>query len=89
MERGMMDIQSQILGMSGWARETARCLFLHGPTLDGDVPSKGGRSELVRLGLADRMDGWNWLTREGVDFSITVLLLGGEKEKWQHNRGHQ
>jgi hypothetical protein len=81
-----MDIQSKILGMSSAARDTARCLFFHGPTRDGNVPSKSGRDELVRLGLAERWEGWQWLTRQGVDFSITVLLLDGEKDKWQRSR---
>jgi hypothetical protein len=81
-----MDIQSQIMGMSSWAQESLRCMFFHGPTLDGDIPSKEGRSELVRLGLAQRFEGYNWLNREGVDFAITVMLLGPEKEKWQRSR---
>lgn len=81
-----MDVQSKILGMSSAAREVLRCLFFHGPTWDGDVPSKSGRDELVGMKLADRMDGWQWLTREGVDFSLTVMLLGEEKEKWQRKR---
>ena len=81
-----MDIQSKILGMSSAAREVLRCLFFHGPTWDGDVPSKSGRDELVALGLVDRMDGWQWLTREGIDFSLTVMLLGEAKDKWQRRQ---
>lgn len=81
-----MDMQSKILGMSSAAREVLRCLFFHGPTWDGDVPSKVGRGELVKLGLAQHEFGWAWLTREGVDFSVTVMLLGDEKEKWQRKR---
>lgn len=81
-----MNLQDQILGMSGAAREVLKCLFFHGPTMDGDIPSKTGRGELCKLGLAERMDGWQWLTREGVDFSITIMLLGQEKEKWQRQR---
>lgn len=81
-----MDIQSRILGMSNFATETARCLFFHGPTRDGDLPSKSGRDELVYLGYAERVNGWQWLTQKGVDFSITVLLLGEEKDKWQRAR---
>jgi hypothetical protein len=81
-----MDIQSKILGMSGAAREVLRCLFFHGPTWDGDIPSKVGRRELVDLGLAHHEFGWAWLTRDGVDFSLTVMLLGEEKEKWQRQR---
>lgn len=81
-----MDIQSRILGMSGAARDTLRCLFFHGPTRDGDVPSKMGRDDLVELGLAERWQGWQWLTREGIDFSVTVMLLDTEKDKWQRQR---
>lgn len=81
-----MDIQSRILGMSGNARETVRCLFFHGPTRDGDVPSKSGRDEIVTLGLAERCDGWQWLNRDGIDYAITVLLMGEEKDKWQRRR---
>jgi hypothetical protein len=81
-----MDIQSRILGMSGAARETLRCLFFHGPTWDGDVPSKAGRDELCDLKLAERGFGWQWLTREGVDFSVTVMMYDREKEKWQRKR---
>lgn len=72
--------------MSSAAREVLRCLFFHGPTWDGDVPSKSGRDELVDLGLVDRMDGWQWLTREGIDFSLTVMLLGEAKDKWQRRQ---
>lgn len=68
------------------ARETLRCLFFHGPTRDGDVPSKSGRNELVNLGLAERFEGWQWLNRAGMDFSITVMMLDGEKDKWQRQR---
>ncbi len=81
-----MDIQTKILGMSSAAHDTLRCLFFHGPTWDGDVPSKSGRDELVDLKLADRMDGWQWLTREGVDFSLTVMLLGDQKENRMRNK---
>lgn len=82
----MTDIQSKIMGMSSAAREVLRCLFFHGPTWDGDIPSKSGRGELYDLKLCDRLEGWTWLTREGVDFAITVMLLGDEKEKWMRNR---
>ena len=81
-----MDIQSRIMGMPPEARETVRCLFFHGPTRDGDMPSKSGRDEIVSLGLAERGDGWQWLTRAGIDFAIVILLLDGEKDKWQRQR---
>lgn len=48
------------------AADDLRCLFFHGPTWDGNVPSKAGRDELVRMGLAARGNGWQWLTAAGV-----------------------
>lgn len=81
-----MSMQDKILGMSSAARETLRCLFFHGPTWDGDVPSKQGRDELCHLGFAERGFGWQWLTRQGVDLSVTVMLFDREKEKWQRDR---
>jgi hypothetical protein len=60
------------------AMETARCLFLHGPTWDGDIPSKEGRGELFRFGYADRVSGWSFLTKAGVDLCIDA---GYDREK--------
>jgi hypothetical protein len=55
------------VALGGGAADTLRCLFFHGPTWDGNVPSKSGRDELVNMGLAARSNGWQWLTRAGVD----------------------
>lgn len=54
--------------------------------IGGNAPSKSGRDELVTLGLAERFDGWQWLNRDGIDYAITVLLMGEEKDKWQRRR---
>lgn len=48
------------------AADDLRCLFFHGPTWDGNVPSKSGRDDLVRMGLAARGNGWQWLTPAGI-----------------------
>lgn len=82
----MGDVRDKIFGLSGFARETMRCLFFHGPTQDGDVPSKQGRSELIELGYAARWNGWQWLTEAGVRFAVGSLLLDREKERWQRER---
>ena len=56
------------VALSGSAADTLRCLFFHGPTWDGNVPSKSGRDELVRMGLAARGgNGWQWLTSIGME----------------------
>lgn len=82
----MADVRDIVFGMTSAARDTMRCLFFHGPTLDGDVPSKSGRDELFDLGCIERWNGWQWLTRKGVEFSVNSLLLDRQKEKWQQER---
>ncbi len=77
----MNDIRDKIFGMTSAAREVMRCLFLLGPTWDGNIPSKSGRNELVDLGYAERWKGWAWLTRKGAEFAITSMDLGNEKER--------
>jgi hypothetical protein len=56
--------------LSRVAVEVLHCLFIHGPTYDGDVPSKSGRDELVTLGLAARAEGYQFLTGHGVRLAI-------------------
>jgi len=77
---------STITGLSSSARETMWCLFMHGPTWDGDIPSKAGRGELFKLGLADRHEGWSFLTRAGMGFAIDRLLMHERKEKETNRR---
>lgn len=64
--------------LSGAATDVMYCLFLLGPTEDGNVPSKCGRDELHAAGLVDRADGWQWLTRDGV---MLALGMGLDREK--------
>lgn len=72
-------------GISGAERETLWCMFLRGPTWDGDLPSKSGRSDLIDKGYAERGDGWNWLTTTGV---LLALELGmGQRKENRGNRG--
>lgn len=41
--------------LSGAAKDTLVCLCKHGPTWDGDVPSKTGRDELLEKGLTSKI----------------------------------
>lgn len=45
-------------------------LFTKGPTWDGNLISKEGRSELVEAGLAQQQDGWTFLTADGVRAAV-------------------
>ena len=71
--------------LSGAATDTLWCMFALGPTQDGDLPSKSGRDDLFNSGLADRGDGWNWLTRDGV-FRAIGEGFDRKKEKAQRDR---
>lgn len=57
--------------LSAGAAETLWCLFAHGPTFDGDLPSKSGRDELIDRGWAENNGyGYQWLTFAGVAAAI-------------------
>lgn len=68
-----------MVALSAHAAETLRCLFFYGPTYDGNVPSKIGRDELVNMGLAQRGNGYQWLTRAGIE-ACFANAIHGEKE---------
>jgi hypothetical protein len=70
-------------GLSGAAYDTLHCLFVHGPTFDGDVPSKCGRDELVKRRLAMRHDGYQTLTIGGLRLA---LKLGMDRKKEKQGR---
>lgn len=46
-------------------------LFLNGPTWDGDICSKSGRGELFEAQLASRVNGWSFLTKEGIEMALS------------------
>lgn len=64
--------------LTGAEWEVMWCLFKHGPTWDGEVPSKAGRSDLFDRGLVQRADGWNWLTDDGVKIDVEIGM--GERK---------
>ena len=67
---------------SGALRDSLRCLFFHGPTWDGNVPSKQDRDALCRVGLAEHRFGFAFLTSAGVEMCVN-LGLDREKERWE------
>lgn len=46
---------------------------------DGYVISKTTRDELVRMGLAERLNGWQFITREGMAVLDTYGLLNDDR----------
>lgn len=71
------------VALTGAAIEVLHCLFIHGPTWDGDVPSKSGRDELFDLKLIGRCDGYQFLTANGVRLA---LANGLDRKKSKRRR---
>lgn len=69
--------------LSGAARDVMGQMFLQGPIQEDSLESKAGRSELVELGLAHSIRGWNWLTDEG---TMAAAFCGPEKNRWGWRR---
>jgi len=59
-------------------------LFVQGPTWDGNLISKSQRDDLVAAGLADRWDGWNFLTQEGVEAAVAggIAARAWHDKRW-------
>ena len=75
-------------GLTGAEWETLWCLFYHGPTWDGDLPSKSGRDSLIAGGWAFGFDGWQSLTEKGMKEALK-REMGRKKEKTQRERRKQ
>ena len=56
-------------------------LFVQGPTWDGNLISKDARDALVIAGLAERWNGWNFLTQEGVEAAVAGGLAAQFQDK--------
>lgn len=82
----MSRIEDKVFGISSAAIEVLEKLFLFGPTLDGDLPSKNGRGELCRLSYCDTWNGWSFLTSVGIEYAVSVLLLEGKKARFLRER---
>lgn len=70
-------------GLSSAERDVMKCLFFHGPTWDGNVPSKSGRDQLCKRGLVHHEFAFAFLTREGVQVAVQEMRLDREKERWE------
>jgi len=59
-------------------------LFVQGPTWDGNLISKAERDALVNRGFADRWNGWNFLTQEGVEAAVAggKAARGWNDKRW-------
>lgn len=60
--------------LTGAEADVLAQLFLNGPTWDGDITSKSGRDCLFAYGLANRVEGWSYITRKGLEAAIAANL---------------
>lgn len=65
-----------------YTSEVLMQLFVQGPTWDGNLISKTERDNLVAVGMADRWNGWNFLTQEGVEAAVA----GGVSARNRHDK---
>jgi hypothetical protein len=70
-------MKSAMAPLSSSAIACLHQLFKNGPTWDGNIISKEGRGELIRAGYAGRVDGFAFLTEEGVRLAVSAY----EREK--------
>jgi len=77
----MPDLPSTLAPFSGAVTEVMRALWMSGPVWDGNLPSKAGRDDLVRLGYAARTGGFNFLTTAGVDMAIALFNASPKTDK--------
>jgi hypothetical protein len=66
--------------MPSGVHETLWHFFKDGPIWDGDLICKTSRTWLVNEGLADRAEGFNFLTAAGVSMAVS-LDMNRRKEK--------
>ena len=71
----MSDFKISDYSFDSAERDTIQCLFLNGPTWDGNLPSKRGRTSLIERGYAERNFGYNWLTMAGIEYAVKVMNL--------------
>lgn len=60
--------------MKGMAR-VEQLLQLTKVIFDGNLIGKLQRDALVKAGLAQRCEGWNWITKKGVEYLVDLGLL--------------
>lgn len=80
-----MTIQEKFGLLSSGELEVMRQLFFHGPTWDGDICSKNARGGLFRRAMAQRYEGWTYLTGYGIEYAAEIGL-NDAKDKWERER---
>jgi len=73
--------------MDSGERDVLRQLFFDGPTFDGDICTKVGRDSLFKQGLANRHEGYSFLTLNGVKLAMSKgFMLDVDKDRRDRER---
>lgn len=80
-----MTIQEKLGLLSSGELEVLRQLFFHGPTWDGNIVCKNSRGGLFRRAMAQRYNGWTYLTGHGIECAVD-FGLNDAKDKWERDR---
>lgn len=65
-------IEDIIKNTKGFCSDSLWQLFAGGPCWDGNLCHKQGRDWLVKNGYADRAEGYNFLTADGVKLAVDL-----------------
>ena len=71
-----------------FSSDTLMQLFVQGPTWDGNLVSKQERDAMLQYGMCKRWNGWNWLTREGVEAAVAGGLASANRA-WREKAAKQ
>jgi len=72
--------------LSSGAKEVMMQLFVMGPTWDGNLVSKQGRSELIEYGLVFKVEGFQSLTESGLLMAISCDVSGWKDQRWHRKQ---
>lgn len=77
-----------VRALSRNAIEVLGQLFVNGPTWDGNICCKSGRGELFDIGLASRVNGFSFLTEEGVRAASEWNVRKDRYDERWYNKRH-
>jgi len=79
-------LESRSYAFNGGEIDTLLCLFVHGPTWDGNVPSKQSRDDLVQMGLVFRREGFASLTELGLEVCVKADVKHFRDRRWYNKQ---
>jgi hypothetical protein len=85
----MAALKFKAASLPGDAVEVLGQLFVSGPTWDGNIISKAGRSALISAGLAFKVEGFTSLTEDGLRMAIEWNVKDWADKRWYRKQNRQ